>query len=89
MKCEACGVGNLKVLNSRKKPGRVYRRRECPHCGHRCTSAEFLLPEGVSNFNSLEEFIHQQMMSKARQMISHDLKERLKPYLEPELKSWV
>lgn len=39
MDCPKCGCGTY-VMDSRQKPYRVYRRRECRVCGYRFSTSE-------------------------------------------------
>lgn len=39
MNCPKCGSGTY-VVDSRHKPSRIYRRRECRVCGNRFSTAE-------------------------------------------------
>ena len=42
MRCDSCG-SDTKVVDSRKLPATVYRRRRCTRCGQRATSYEILV----------------------------------------------
>lgn len=43
IRCPACGCGHWRVIYTRASwGGRLMRRRECRHCGHRVTSVECL-----------------------------------------------
>lgn len=38
--CRKCGSGFSRVIETSPRWGRIYRRRECQHCGHRWTTCE-------------------------------------------------
>jgi transcriptional regulator NrdR family protein len=61
MDCPKCGCGTY-VVDSRQKPYRVYRRRECRVCGHRFSTSEMneahirkLLDDFVDSFREKVE----------------------------------
>ena len=41
IKCPACGHQRSRVVDTRAQGARIYRRRECLHCGHRYTTYEY------------------------------------------------
>lgn len=42
--CPACGCADTGVVDTKPRFGRVYRRRECRHCGRRWTTCEVSQP---------------------------------------------
>ena len=41
--CPGCGCGHFHVVKVRSANGRIFRRRECRHCGRRLTTVEKVL----------------------------------------------
>ena len=50
MKCPFCGFENDKVVDSResKEADSIRRRRECLECGHRYSTTENLVRDGIA-----------------------------------------
>jgi DNA-directed RNA polymerase subunit RPC12/RpoP len=47
IKCPRCGCRHLDVYDTRRRNGRVVRKRSCRHCGHRpiLTVEQSIMPE--------------------------------------------
>jgi hypothetical protein len=52
--CEHCGESEMAVVDSRKVPATIRRRRYCPRCGQRTTTYEFAMDaQMVATFRKL------------------------------------
>lgn len=63
MKCVFCD-GNTKVIETRKRNGKHFRRRECLSCGERFTTYEI---NQIQLFNILENYLPERLLDE----ISH------------------
>lgn len=50
MPCPECQQQHTKVISSRLKVKRTFRRRECPKCGARFSTIEILVPNSLLSF---------------------------------------